>query len=124
MEIGEKKAEITETLHIPVLRRKWQILVLQFASTVSLILLLKRMTEIYGTCSEQFIIDNNEETWCPSYEHTRGLLWLDNLDGLMIPDFILGIGQTGTLSLLGPLALCVFATFAIERFWASSGVTN
>jgi hypothetical protein len=52
LEIGEKKAEITETLHIPVLRRKWQILVLQIASTVSLILLLKRMGEIYGLCSE------------------------------------------------------------------------
>ena len=120
LEIGEKKAEITETLHIPVLRRKWQILFLQIASTVSLILLLKRMGEIYGLCSEQFIIDNNEETWCPSYEHTRGLMWLDNLNGLMIPDFILGVGQAGTMSLLGPLALCAFATFAIERFWASS----
>jgi hypothetical protein len=120
LEIGEKKAEVSETLHIPALRRKWQILVLQIASTASLLLLLKRMSEIYGPCSEQFIIDNNEETWCPSYEHTRGLMWLDNSNGLMIPDTLLGIGQSGTMSLLGPLLLCVFATFAIERFWASS----
>jgi len=95
-------------------------LFLQIASTASLLLLLKRMSEIYGPCSEQFIIDNNEETWCPSYEHTRGLMWLDNLNGLMIPDVILGIGQTGTMSMLGPLFLCAISTFAIERFWASS----
>ena len=120
MEIGEKKSEITETLHIPILRRKWQILVLQIASTASLLLLLKRMSEIYGPCSEQFIFENNDETWCPSYEHTRGLMWLDNLNGLMIPDVILGIGQTGTMSMLGPLFLCAISTFAIERFWASS----
>ena len=67
MEIGEKKAEVTETLHIPSLRRKWQILALQIAATASLFLLLKRMSELYGPCSEQFIIDNNENTWCPSY---------------------------------------------------------
>ena len=120
MEIGEKKAEVTETLHIPALRRKWQILALQIAATASLLLLLKRMSELYGPCSEQFIIDNNEETWCPSYEHTRGLIWLDNTNGLIIPDFLLGVGQTGTMSMLGPLVLCVFATFAIERYWSSS----
>ena len=38
MEIGEKKAEVTETLHIPALRKKWQILVLQIVSTASLLL--------------------------------------------------------------------------------------
>jgi len=120
LELGEKKAEVLETLHIPVLRRKWQILVLQVASTVSLLLLLKRMSEIYGPCSEQFISDNNAETWCPSYEHTRGLMWLDNSNGLIIPDILLGIGQTGTTSLIGPLVLCIVATFAIDRFWSSS----
>ena len=120
MEIGDKKAEVTETLHIPSLRRKWQILVLQIAATASLLLLLKRMSELYGPCSDQFIIDNNADTWCPSYEHTRGLMWLDNANGLMIPDFLLGVGQTGTMSMLGPLVLCVFATFAIERYWSSS----
>ena len=60
MEIGEKKAEVTETLHIPALRKKWQILVLQIVSTASLLLLLKWMSELYGPCSEQFIIDNRE----------------------------------------------------------------
>ena len=83
MEIGKKDGETMETLHIPALRRKWQILVLQIISTGSLLLLLKRMSDIYGPCSDQFIIDNNnnEDVWCPSYEHTRGLMWLDNRGG-------------------------------------------
>ena len=44
MEIGEKKAEVTETLHIPSLRRKWQILALQIAATASFFLVLKMMS--------------------------------------------------------------------------------
>ena len=120
MELNEKKDEITETLHIPVLRRKWQILVLQITATASLLLLLKRMSDIYGPCSDEFIMNNNADTWCPSYEHTRGLMWMDNANGLLIPDFLLGVGQTGTMSMIGPIVLCVFATFAIERFWSSS----
>ena len=120
MELNEKKDEITETLHIPVLRRKWQILVLQITATASLLLLLKRMSDIYGPCSDEFIMNNNADTWCPSYEHTRGLMWMDNANGLLIPDFLLGVGQTGIMSMIGPIVLCVFATFAIERFWSSS----
>ena len=120
MELGEKKAEVLETLHISVLRRKWQILLLQIASTASLLLLLKRMSEIYGPCSEQFMSENSAETWCPSYEHTRGLMWLEKSNGLIIPDFLLGVGQTGTMSLVGPLVMCIIATFAIDRYWASS----
>ena len=65
MELSEKKEEITETLHIPVLRKKWQILVLQITATVSLLLLLKRMSDIYGPCSDDFILNNNADTWCP-----------------------------------------------------------
>ena len=59
LELPEKKEEITETLHIPVLRKKWQILILQITSTVSLLLLLKRMSDIYGPCSDDFILNNN-----------------------------------------------------------------
>ena len=120
MELSEKKQEITETLHIPALRKKWQILVLQVTSTASLLLLLMRMSDIYGPCSDDFILNNNVDTWCPSYEHTRGLMWMDNSNGLLIPDFLLGVGQTGTMSMIGPLVLCLFFTFAIERFWSSS----
>ncbi len=120
MELGKKDAEASETLHIPALRRKWQILVLQLLSTTSLLLLLKRMSEIYGPCSDQFIIDHSENSWCPSYEHTRGLMWMRNQDGLLIPDFLLGVNQTGIMSLLGPLVMCVLCVVAIDRFWASS----
>lgn len=120
MELGKKDAEVSETLHIPALRRKWQILVLQLLSTTSLLLLLKRMSEIYGPCSDQFIIDHSENSWCPSYEHTRGLMWMRNQDGLLIPDFLLGVNQTGIMSLLGPLVMCVLCVVAIDRFWASS----
>ena len=42
MEIGKKDAETVETLHIPALRRKWQILVLQIISTGSLLLASKK----------------------------------------------------------------------------------
>ena len=122
MEIGKKDGETVETLHIPALRRKWQILVLQIISTGSLLLLLKRMSDIYGPCSDQFIIDNNnnEDVWCPSYEHTRGLMWLDNRGGLLIPDFLLGVNQTGLMTLLAPLVMCVVAVVAIDRYWAAS----
>jgi len=120
LELGKKDAEVSETLHIPALRRKWQILVLQLLSTTSLLLLLKRMSEIYGPCSDQFIIDHSENSWCPSYEHTRGLMWMRNQDGLLIPDFLLGVNQTGIMSLLGPLVMCVLCVVAIDRFWASS----
>ena len=47
-------------------------------------------------------------------------MWMENANGLLIPDFLLGVGQTGTMSMIGPLVLCLFATFAIERFWSSS----
>ena len=116
IELGEKEKQRIETLHIPLLRRKWQILALQIVSTSSLLFLLMRMSDIYGKCS-----DNNLDTWCPSYEHTRGLMWLESNEGsLLIPDFLLGVNQTGTLSLLGPLLICVVGTIAFERFWGSS----
>ena len=120
VEMKEKSEEVTETLHIPVLRRKWQIVVLQLVSTASLLMLLKRMSEIYGPCSDQFVIDHSETSWCPSYEHTRGLMWLSNQGDLYIPDILLGIGQTGTLSLIGPLLMCALSAFAADRFWALS----
>lgn len=120
MAIEKKSYESTETLHIPVLRRKWQIITLQIVSTASLLFLLKRMSEVYGSCSEQFILDHNETSWCPAYEHTRGLIWLSRRDGLFIPDILLGIDYTGTMSLVGPLLMCTAAAIAINRFWTMS----
>jgi hypothetical protein len=66
MTMEKKSHEVTETLHIPALRRKWQILALQLISTTSLFLLLKRMSEIYGPCSEQFIIDHSATLYSQS----------------------------------------------------------
>ena len=112
--------EARQTLHIPVLRRKWQILALQIISTASLLLLLKRMSEIYGSCSEQFIMDHTSTSWCPSYEHTRGLMWLSNQGDLLIPDILLGLGQTGSASFIGPLVICVAATVAWSQLRSMS----
>tara|TARA_B100000287_G_scaffold168035_1_gene158542 strand:- start:12152 stop:13354 length:1203 start_codon:yes stop_codon:yes gene_type:complete len=120
MELGKKQEEKTETLHIPALRRKWQILALQLTSTFSLLMLLKKMSEIYGACSDQFVLDHSPDSWCPSYEHTRGLMWLEGREGLLIPDFLLGVNQTGDYSLIGPILICAFATIAIDRYWAST----
>ena len=41
-----------QTLHLPKLRRRWQILTLQTIATAALILLLLRMSEVYGPCDE------------------------------------------------------------------------
>ena len=120
MTMEKKSHEVTETLHIPALRRKWQILALQIISTTSLFLLLKRMSEIYGPCSEQFIIDHSATSWCPSYEHTRGLMWLSNQGDLLIPDILLGLGQTGLASFFGPLVICVAATVAWAQLRSQS----
>ena len=65
----------SQTLHLPRLRRRWQVLFLQIIATAALMLLLFRMTEVYGPCDEGFLEEGNE--WCPSYEHTRGLMaWI------------------------------------------------
>tara|TARA_B100000929_G_scaffold287962_1_gene275528 strand:+ start:40 stop:1239 length:1200 start_codon:yes stop_codon:yes gene_type:complete len=112
MSMEKDSPEIAQSLHIPVLRRKWQILALQIVSTAALLLLMKRMSEIYGPCSEQFIMDHSATSWCPSYEHTRGLMWLSNQSDLLIPDVLLGLGQTGSVSFIGPLVICVAATVA------------
>ena len=75
----------SQTLHIPKLRRRWQVLVMQLIATASLLLVMKRMNSIFGSCSDQFISDSGgpESTyWCPAYEHTRGLRYLTDSDSL------------------------------------------
>ena len=48
-------------------------------------------------------------------------MWLESNEGsLLIPDFLLGVNQSGLFSLLGPLVLCIVGTIAFERFWSSS----
>ncbi len=111
-----------QTLHLPKLRRRWQILTLQTIATAALILLLLRMSEVYGPCDEDFLDSGGD--WCPSYEHTRGLNWVDQSfdeninddnDGLILPRIITGIdSEAGEISsMIIPLVLC----FVITGLW-------
>ena len=110
MDIVEKEGP-KETLHLPLLRRKWQILTFQLLSTFSLLILMIRMNQLYGSCTEEFILlAEGSSYWCPAYEHTRGLVWLSNTHNLLIPNLLLGIGQSGLSSFSGPLILCVIVT--------------
>jgi len=106
------KSQPRETLHLPELRKKWQILTFQILSTFSLLIVMLRMNKIYGSCTDEFILAAEGSTyWCPAYEHTRGLVWLSNSNSLIIPDILLGLGQQGLSSFSGPLILCVAITF-------------
>jgi len=110
MDVVEKEKP-RETLHIPLLRRKWQILTFQILSTISLLIVMIRMNILYGSCTEEFILlAEGSAYWCPAYEHTRGLIWLSNTHEPLIPNFLLGIGQSGLSSFSGPLILCILCT--------------
>ncbi|GIS41736.1 MAG: hypothetical protein Ct9H90mP14_1920 [Methanobacteriota archaeon] len=80
------------------------------------------MTEVYGPCDDGFLEDGNQ--WCPSYEHTRGLMWvndqpsfqnnaLSGSDGLILPRVLTGIDSTGFASQVAPLTMC----FLIAGLW-------
>ena len=45
----------SKTLHIRKLRFRWQVLLLQTLSTISLLFLMRQMSELYGECSEKFV---------------------------------------------------------------------
>lgn len=119
----------SQTLHLPRLRRRWQILFLQIIATTALIALLFRMTEVYGPCDDGFLEDGNN--WCPSYEHTRGLSWvseqpsfqnnvLSGSDGLILPRVLTGIDSTGFASQIVPLGMC----FIFAGLWMFYQVRN
>ncbi|HJM30256.1 MAG TPA: hypothetical protein QF529_04215, partial [Candidatus Thalassarchaeaceae archaeon] len=99
------------------LRKRWQILFLQTIATAALLLLFLRMSEVYGPCDSDFIESGGD--WCPSYEHTRGLSWVDqsfddnlydDTDGLILPRFLTGIDSQGFSSQVVPLTLCFLFT--------------
>jgi len=111
----------SQTLHIPKLRRRWQVLLLQLISTASLLMVMKRMNVVFGSCTEEFIEDSGgiESTyWCPAYEHTRGLNYWQSSGSveLILPDFLHGLTDfageplTGDATFVGPLALCIAVT--------------
>ena len=113
--MSANEVPMSKSLNIKQLRRRWQIIILQLISTASLILLMQRMTRLYGTCSDSFIESYGDSLyWCPAYEHTRGLRWFEQETGsLVLPDFLTGLDQTGEMTVAAPLILC----FAITAAW-------
>ena len=103
----------SQTLHISKLRKRWQILFLQILATGSLLTIMRRMSDLYGSCSEIFITGaGGTNYWCPSYEHTHGLQWMSRNSDLVIPDFLSGINETGFDAFIAPLILCFVITVA------------
>ena len=100
----------SKTLHITKLRLRWQILLLQIISTISLLLLMRKMSELFGACSEKFIANSGSNGWCPSYEHTRGLMWMKSNGNTILPDFITGVNETGFNTFIMPLIACFIVT--------------
>ena len=47
-------------------------------------------------------------------------MWLSNQGDLLIPDILLGLGQTGSASFIGPLVICVSATVAWAKLRSMS----
>ena len=111
----------SKTLHIPKLRRRWQVLLLQLISTASLFMLMKRMNTVFGSCTEEFIEDSGgieSIYWCPAYEHTRGLNYWQGGGSveLILPDFLHGLTSlageplTGDATFVAPLVMCIAIT--------------
>ena len=85
------QGEGLETLHLKVLRRKWQILALQITATISLFAMYIVMTRTYGACD---VVDS----WCPALDHTLTLNLLQEFLvlqpeplNLPIPDWMTGV---------------------------------
>ncbi len=51
----------SKTLHIKKLRFRWQVLLLQTLSTVSLLFLMRKMSELYGECSDKFVANSGSD---------------------------------------------------------------
>ncbi len=103
----------SQTLHISKLRKRWQILFLQLLATGSLLTIMRRMSDLYGSCSDTFVADaGGTNYWCPSYEHTRGLQWMSRNSDLVIPDYLSGVNETGFDAFIAPLILCFVLTIA------------
>ncbi|MDP6328935.1 MAG: hypothetical protein QGG22_03845 [Candidatus Thalassarchaeaceae archaeon] len=100
----------SKTLHIKKLRFRWQVLLLQTLSTVSLLFLMRKMSELYGECSDKFVANSGSDGWCPAYEHTRGLRWMESNGNTILPNFITGINESGFDAFTMPLILCVVLT--------------
>jgi hypothetical protein len=100
----------SQKLHITKLRLRWQVLLLQVISTASLLLLVRKISELYGSCSEKFVANSGSDGWCPAYEHTRGLNWMGANGNTILPEFITGANETGFDTFTMPLILCFIIT--------------
>ena len=100
----------SQKLHITKLRLRWQVLLLQVISTASLLLLVRKMSELYGSCSEKFVANSGSDGWCPAYEHTRGLNWMGDNGNTILPEFITGVNEIGFDTFTMPLILCFIIT--------------
>ena len=103
----------SKTLHIKKLRFRWQVLLLQTLSTISLLFLMQKMSELYGECSDKFVANSGSDGWCPAYEHTRGLRWMESNGNTILPNFITGINESGFDAFTMPLILC----FVLTALW-------
>ena len=90
------QGEGVETLHLRVLRRKWQVLALQITATISLLWMYIMMTRTYGLC------DPIDSMWCPALDHTLTLSVLEQFLqaqpeslSLPLPDWMTGVGNYG-----------------------------
>ena len=95
------QGEGLETLHLKVLRRKWQILALQITATISLFSMYIMMTRTYGSCD---VVDST--SWCPALDHTLTLSSLQQFlvlqpDPLSLPiqKWMTGVGNSGDVRL-------------------------
>ena len=59
------------------------------------------------------VANSGSNGWCPSYEHTRGLMWMKSNGNTILPDFITGVNETGFNTFIMPLIAC----FIITGLW-------
>ena len=101
------------TLRLRSVRTRWQIISLQLVATISLAALILTMNSKYGECDKDFISEaDGESYWCPAFEHTRGMIFVEeSFDrGAILPDLITGVGQEGINTLILPAFFCLLLT--------------
>ena len=91
--------ETGKSLRLRSVRTRWQILALQLVATASLAALVLTMTSKYGECDEDFIQEaDGENYWCPAFEHTRGIAYVEDSfqRESILPDIITGLTKLAT----------------------------
>ena len=103
----ELQQEGLRSLHLRNLRKQWQIIALQAIATISLLWMFMLITRTYGSCDSAMAAHaaaTNALHWCPSYDHTLSLAWMEAIMSdaladptyeLPIPDWMTGVGNEG-----------------------------